>query len=274
MKINWGIYVIALCFFSFEKSIALTIIVAPVGAAYATIQAGVNAANAGDTVLVRAGTYNEAVSFPRSGSLALSYITLLAEAGAILDGTGKGQLGVYINSKNYIRVIGLEVQNFKGTGTPIGISVRGSSSNVQILNNKVHNIENANDNAHGIAFYGTSAMPMTNILVDGNEVRNCLLGQSESLVLNGNVNGFIVSNNIVHDNDNIGIDFIGFEGIGPTGSDQARNGVCTDNTVYNISTFTNPTYGGDRNADGIMSTAAQALPLKEIPCTTATSASN
>jgi len=251
MKINWGIYIIALGFFSMEKSKAVTIIVAPSGAIYATIQAGVNAANAGDTVLVRAGTYNEAVSFPRSGSLATGYITLLAETGAILDGTGKGQLGVYINSKNYIRVIGLEVQNFRGAGTPIGISVRGSSSNVQILNNKVHNIENANDNAHGIAFYGTTATPMTNILVDGNEVRNCLLGQSESLVLNGNVTNFIVSNNVVHDNDNIGIDFIGFEGVGPAGSDQARNGVCTDNTVYNISTFTNPTYGGDRNADGI-----------------------
>ncbi len=92
---------------------------------------------------------------------------------------------------------------------------------------------------------------MSNILVDGNEIRNCLLGQSESLVLNGNVTNFIVSNNIVHDNDNIGIDFIGFEGTGPTGSDQARNGVCTDNTVYNISSLTNPTYGGDRSADGI-----------------------
>ena len=112
-------------------------------------------------------------------------------------------------------------------------------------------MKNANGNAHGIAFYGTTAIPMTNILVDGNEIRNCLLGQSESLVLNGNVTDFIVSNNIVHDNDNIGIDFIGFEGTGPAGSDQARNGVCTDNTVYNISSFTNPTYGGDRSADGI-----------------------
>lgn len=251
MKINWGIYIMAIGFFSFGKSKAVTLIVAPAGAVYATIQAGLNAANAGDTVLVRAGTYNEAVSFPRSGSLAAGYITLLAEAGAILDGTGKGQLGVYINSKNYIRVIGLEVQNFKGAGTPIGISVRGSSSNIQILNNEVHNIENTNDNAHGIAFYGTSATAMTNILVDGNEIRNCLLGASESLVLNGNVTNFIVSNNVVHDNDNIGIDFIGFEGVGPTGFDQARNGVCTDNTVYNITSFTNPAYGGERSADGI-----------------------
>lgn len=251
MKINWGIYIISFCFFLSHKSSAITIIVAPAGGAYTTIQAGVNAANAGDTVLVKAGTYNEAVSFPRSGSLAGGYITLLGETGAIVDGKGKGQLGIYINSRNYIRVAGLEVQNFKGAGTPIGISVRGSSSNLEILNNKVHNIENANDNAHGIAFYGTSATPISNILVDGNEIRNCLLGQSESLVLNGNITNFTVSNNVVHDNDNIGIDFIGFEGTGPTGLDQARNGVCIGNTVYNISSLTNPTYGGDRAADGI-----------------------
>ena len=251
MKINWGIYIIALGFFLSEKSSATVIIVAPSGGAFTTIQAGVNAANAGDTVLVKAGTYNEAISFPRSGSLAAGHITLLGETGAIVDGTGRGQLGIYINSKNYIRVAGLEVRNFRGAGTPIGINVRGSSSNIEILNNKVHNIENQNDNAHGIAFYGTSATPMNNILVDGNEIRNCLLGQSESMVLNGNVTNFIVSNNSVHDNDNIGIDFIGFEGTGPAGSDQARNGICVDNTVYNISSAANPTYGGDRSADGI-----------------------
>ncbi|MDF2454057.1 MAG: hypothetical protein K0R51_50 [Cytophagaceae bacterium] len=251
MKINWGIYIMALCIFSSLKSIAVTIVVAPAGAAYTTIQAGVNEANAGDTVLVRAGTYNENVTFPRSGSLATGHITLMGQSGAILDGTGRGQLGIYINNRNYIRVIGMEIRNFTAAGTPIGISVRGSSSNIEILNNKVHNIENANDNAHGIAFYGTAATPMTNILVDGNEIRNCLLGQSESLVLNGNVTNFIVSNNLVHDNDNIGIDFIGFEGVGPNGSDQARNGLCIGNTVYNISTATNPTYGGDLNADGI-----------------------
>ena len=69
--------------------------------------------------------------------------------------------------------------------------------------------------------------------------------------LNGNIDGFTVSGNIVHDNDNIGIDFIGFEGTGPSGQDQARNGICIDNVVYNISSATNPTYGGDRSADGL-----------------------
>ncbi len=216
-----------------------------------TIQYGVTHLAPGDILTIKTGTYNEAVSFPISGSSANGYITVTAQTGVIVDGTGKGEVGIKISGKNYIKVIGLEIQNFTGSNVPIGISVDGSSSNIEIRNNKVHHITNANGNAHGIAFYGTSSTPMTNLVIDGNEIRNCKLGQSESMVLNGNVTNFTVSNNSVHDNDNIGIDFIGFEGNGPAGSDQARNGMCTNNTVYNISSVTNPTYGGEKSADGI-----------------------
>ncbi len=254
MKTKSLIFIVILFTFFVNKSWSATIIVAPSGGNYASVQAGVNAANAGDTVLVKAGTYNETVTFPKSGYIN-NNITLFGETGAIIDGTGKnGQAGITISSKNYIRVIGMEIQNFKGSGnnsTPMGIYVTGSSGNLEILNNKVHNIDNDNGNAHGIAFYGTSSTPINNIVVDSNEIFNCKLGQSESLVLNGNITNFTVSSNIIHDNDNIGIDFIGFEGTGPKGYDQARDGVCSDNTVYNISSQYNPTYGGDRSADGI-----------------------
>src|SRR6266850_3704693 len=229
---------------------AREIIVAPSGGDFATVAAGVSAALAGDRVTVRAGVYNEAVSFSRSGSAA-AFITLQGDPGAILDGTGKSGQGIIINNRNYIRVIGMTVRSFRAGGTPMGISVEGSSSFIELRNNLIHNIESPNGNAHGIAFYGSAATPMINIVVEGNEIRNCRLGQSESLVLNGNIDGFTVARNIVHDNDNIGIDFIGFEGTGPAPQDQARNGICVENVVYNISSATNPTYGGDRSADGI-----------------------
>ena len=94
------------------------------------------------------------------------------------------------------------------------------------------------------------------MVIDGNEVHNLKTGSSESVVLNGNVEQFQVTNNRVHDNNNIGIDFIGFEGTCPTSSlDQARNGICRGNTVWNIDTQGNPAYfsGGqyDLSADGI-----------------------
>jgi hypothetical protein len=230
---------------------AREIIVAPIGGDFATVAAGVSAAQAGDRVTVRAGVYNEAVSFGRSGSATAGFITLQGDPGAILDGTGISGQGITISSRSYIKVIGMTVRAFVSGGTPMGLSVDGSSSFIELRNNLIHNIENPNGNAHGIAFYGSAATPMTNIVVEGNEVRNCRLGQSEALVLNGNIDGFIVSRNIVHDNDNIGIDFIGFEGTGPAAQDQARNGICVDNVVYNISSATNPTYGGERSADGI-----------------------
>ena len=44
------------------------------------------------------------------------------------------------------------------------------------------------------------------------------------MTLNGNVTNFQVTNNLVHDNNNIGIDIIGCVRTGPTGYDQARLG--------------------------------------------------
>jgi hypothetical protein len=55
--------------------------------------------------------------------------------------------------------------------------------------------------------------------------------------------------NIVHNNDNIGVDAIGFEGVGPAGSDQAKYGVISGNTVYNISSYGNPAYGNQYDFD-------------------------
>lgn len=230
---------------------AMEIIVAPSGGDYTSVAAGVGAARAGDTVTVRAGTYNETVSFRFSGSAVAGFITLQGTAGAILDGTGLSGAGIRINSRDYIRVTGMTVRNFKGGGTPTGIDVAGSSSFIELRSNLIHNIESPNGNAHGIAFYGNASTPMTHIVVEGNEIRDCRLGESEALVLNGNIDGFTVARNAVHDNDNIGIDFIGFEGTGPAGRDQARNGVCVENVVYNISSATNPAYRGERSAGGI-----------------------
>src|SRR6185503_2244894 len=63
---------------------------------------------------------------------------------------------------------------------------------------------------------------------------------------------FVVSRNIVHDNDNIGIDFIGYEGENPDPAvDRARDGTVSGNLVYNINSYGNPAYGNERSAGGI-----------------------
>lgn len=226
--------------------------VAKSGAAYATVQAGLSAAAAGDTVLVAAGIYSEAIAFGKSGSAAGGFITLRGEAGAILDGTGSNADAlISIRGKSYVRAEGFEVRNLSGSDVPMGISVSGAGSHIEVRGNVVHHIENPNGNAHGIACYGDASEPLSGLVVEGNAIHSCKLGQSESMAINGNVDGVLVAGNIVHDNDNIGIDFIGFEGTGPNGQDQVRNGICRGNTVYAISSASNPTYGGERSADGI-----------------------
>ena len=79
------------------------------------------------------------------------------------------------------------------------------------------------------------------------------------MTLNGNVQHFIIDNNRIHDNNNIGIDVIGFEGTArPLGAicggdlcDRARDGLITRNSVYNITSYGNPAYGNQYAADGI-----------------------
>ncbi len=231
-------------------------------APWLTIQHAANSVSAGATVYVEAGVYNESVTFPASGT-ATNPITFANYSGqtAVIDGTGLGVTGIQglinIVNQSYITVNGFEIRNYttkSASVTPAGIWVTGSGSGVQLLNNVVHNIttqSEKNGNAFGIAVYGTSSTPITNLTISGNQVYSLKTGNSESVNVDGNVTYFSITNNIVHDNDNIGIDAIGFEGVGPTGSDQARYGEVSGNTVYNISGINNAGEGNQYDADGL-----------------------
>ncbi len=235
---------------------------------YDKIKDAVSAAHAGDTILVHQKNqpYYELVRFIRSGNENDGYITLMAYPGEkpVIDATGISTgtdwiVGIVkIINKSYIRIEGFEIRNMITSNTdkfPAGIWVRGNSHHIEIKNNDIHHIEHNHKDggAHGIAVYGTSpSVSINNILIEGNEVHHCKLAWSESVVLNGNVENFIVANNIVHDNNNIAFDFIGFEGTcSDPNLDQARNGLVTGNIAYNIDSRTNPSYEGDGSADGI-----------------------
>jgi hypothetical protein len=230
-----------------------------------SIQSAVNAATPGTTIRVTVGTYNQKVKFSGKSGTSGNLITLKADAGVILDGTGltpsdrEGMISIFNSS--YIRVEGFEIQNFitGGGTTPVGILMEGSGSHVQIVNNKIHNIRNnstckdpCSEGAHGLAVFGTSSAGITDILIQGNEVYANVLQSSESMVINGNVDRFEVLYNNVHDNDNIGYDFIGYEGecSGCGDNDRARNGVVRGNISSNNTSTSNPWYAGEGSADG------------------------
>ncbi len=231
-------------------------------APWLTIQHAANAVTAGATVYVEAGVYNESVMFPASGT-ASNYITFENYPGqtATIDGTGLSVMGtqglINIANLSYLTVSGFEIRNYttsRAALTPAGIWVTGSGTGLNLLNNIVHNITTTSEkagNAFGIAVYGTSSTPISNITISGNRVYSLKTGQSETMNVDGNVTNFSITNNIIHDNDNIGIDAIGFEGVGPAGSDQANHGVVSGNTVYNISGIHNPGEGNSYDADGL-----------------------
>src|SRR5277367_2562066 len=231
-------------------------------APWLTIQHAASSVTAGATVYVEAGVYNESVTFSASGT-ATDYITFESYPGqtATIDGTGLSVTGtqglINIINQSYLTVSGFEIRNYttaKAALTPAGIWVTGSGTGLNLLNNIVHNITTTsekNGNAFGIAVYGTSSTPISDLTISGNQLYNMKTGNSETMNVDGNVTYFTISNNIVHDNDNIGIDAIGFEGVGPSGSDQARYGEVSGNTVYNITSYGNPAYGKQYAADGL-----------------------
>ena len=67
----------------------------------------------------------------------------------------------------------------------------------------------ARDGHHGLR--APTPAPISDLVIDGNEIYDCEPATSEALTLNGNVDGFAVTNNVVRDVNNIGIDFIGGE---------------------------------------------------------------
>ena len=240
-------------------------------APWRTIQHAADTARAGSTVYVRGGIYEELVSINASGNASDGFITFRSAPGetAVLDAahfTPSGRSAVLtIGNKSYVRIEGFEIRNFRTAEhrlTPLGISVFGAGSHIELLRNNVHHIEqtfNGRDapgrggNGFGIAVYGTDAKtPIRKLVIDGNEVHHLKTGSSESLVVNGNVTNFRITHNVVHDNNNIGIDVIGFERTAPDPAvDQARDGIVSGNLVYNITSRGNPAYGNDENSDGI-----------------------
>jgi hypothetical protein len=240
-------------------------------APWRTIQHAADTVRAGATVNVRGGVYEELVTIKASGNATDGYITFRSYPGetAVLDAEhfapDSRSAIVTIHNKSYVKIEGFEIRNFHTAEhrlTPLGISVMGSGSNIELLKNNVHHIEQtfpgrdapgSGGNGFGIAVYGTDAKtPISELVIDGNEVHHLKTGSSESLVVNGNVTNFRITHNVVHDNNNIGIDVIGFERTAPDPAvDQARDGVVRGNLVYNITSRGNPAYGNEENSDGI-----------------------
>lgn len=226
----WSSAAVVLLSLFHSPALASEIIVAPSGGDYASIQNALDAARAGDTVTVLTGAYREALTFPRSGSAAAGHITLRAGTGetVVVDPDADSNV-ICIQNKSYLKVIGLKLTNSRSVSVGVGIRIEGWADRIEIRNNEIYGLKGSD--AMGIMVLGNSPTPVSRIIIAGNHIHDCEPAQSEALALNGNVTGFEVTDNTVHDVNNIGLDFIGGESW--TGNyGVARNGICRGNHVY------------------------------------------
>lgn len=220
---------------------------------FRNIQYALNYIEPGSNVIIHNGIYEPFVISKEASGTKDNKVTIKSADNerAIIQGIhGEFSVTVHMVNVDNITIDGLEV-----IGGGLGIYYVSDNSignktleNITITNCIVHGIRGM----HGIAVYAKNDLaPIRNLIMKNCEVYDCRLDSSESTVFNGNIDGFEICNNVVHDNNNIGIDMIGFEGKALHDDsyngniydvDFCRNGICHNNFVYNISAFDNEAY--------------------------------
>ena len=221
-------------------------------APWRTLQKACDAATPNSTVLVRGGTYYENLVVRVSGAAAQP-ITFQAYGTEVVrvDGTGTaGTTLLRVANGSFLRFENLVFQNLTaanaqgilvettGTGTATDLTFKNVTvRNIRWTNNAAA-VPRATDNAQGFIAYGRQG-GITRLTLDSCEVSDNVLGFSEALTMDGNVDGFAVRRCRVHDNTNIGIALIGHYGVSPDpATDQARHGLVQGNSCYrNVSAY-------------------------------------
>jgi len=225
--------VVALVCFLFGHAAAQTTIHVP--SDQATIQAAINAANNGDTVLVAPGTYSENLNF--SGKL----ITVTSSGGAsvtTIDGGAKAPVVIFNSGEGPNSVLnGFTIQNGRADGTISNQNFDGGgiyiySTSPTIMNNIVqHNT--ACSEGGGIAVEFSSSR------IDGNTVQNntqfgCSGGPGGGGIAIGGAGqaqiiGNVIANNTWPSGDGGGIS------MNAAGTPTIKNNIITGNTATGVS---------------------------------------
>jgi parallel beta-helix repeat protein len=213
-----------------------------------TIQRAANVAAAGDTVLVKAGTYNEAVSITRSGT-AGARITFKAYPGTrpVIDGTGKVpnwrgvvSSGTYSGGTRHIILDGFEIRNSTSYGIRLILS-----GNWEIRNCRIYNADKG-----GILLSSSS-----NVLISNNRVFQT--GWNGISIMGGGYN--VIEYNRCYDNHfHNGVNIITDHTVGDTAFHDRnvvrynyiyynQNGIYARNQRY-MQIYGNVIYDNDRNA--------------------------
>jgi parallel beta-helix repeat protein len=165
-----------------------------------TIQKAASTLVAGDTVYIRAGTYQERVEPLHSGSAdhSIHYAaypgdTVTIEGASLILPEWNGLFDIL--GKAYIRVSGLRIMNAGPTPHNPGIQV-DHSTHIVVENNYVYHTSDS-----GIAVWNSG-----HVIVDGNEVEGACYGGFNESISVGGTDTFEVRSNHVHHSQKEGID--------------------------------------------------------------------
>lgn len=214
----------------------------------------------GDTVVVRGGKYYELIVINKSG-MKNKQITIKAYTGEtpVIDGSSAIVAGwmalVTMKDVRYIRLEGFDICNLSGSAfniDPEGINISGNSNDITIKDCNIYNIKSFATldrwrSAHAILVLGNGESAISNLVITGCTVHDMQTGTSESVTLAGNIDGFTLSHNKIYDIENIGIIIAGGDNLNPSGNldtNFARNGVVSDNELYNNSHTRSPEVWG------------------------------
>ncbi len=220
-------------------------------APWKTLKHALEVLQPGDTLKVAAGTYREKLTITRGGDATAGPITLQADGAVIISGKGvPGRDIIHIKDASHVRLVGLELRDNLSVNDGSGIRVEGACAGIEIKDCRIHEIRGKD--AMGITVYGTHPeSPISSLLIEGCEIYDCDPAESEALTLNGNVDGFRILNNVVHDLNNIGICMIGGEAwINKDRTKVTRNGVCRGNKVFRIRASYGDGYAAGIYVDG------------------------
>jgi hypothetical protein len=190
-----------------------------------TIKKAADTLVAGDTVYIKAGTYQERVA-PKNSGTSGNYITYAAYTGdtVTIDGSSislslEDQDGLFVvENKSYIIISGLNIKNARPNDNNNGIYV-DSSSYITIEKNYTYNTVSS----------GIGVWDSDHITIDGNEVElACNDGEQECITVS-TTDTFEIKNNHVHDS---GPGTMGGEGI--DAKDGSTNGKIYKNHVHHI----------------------------------------
>ena len=224
--------------------------------AWQTIQNACDNATPNSIVYIKGGVYNENLDMNVSGT-AGNPITFrnYQNDSVYIDGTGTtGTTMLYILDKSYLNFQNLIIQNRTvndAQGIAVECSATGSVKNLSFKKiiirhinwtNNLSAIPGPSNNSQGFIAYGygsNQTNAISNITIDSCEAYSNILGFSEAMTLDGNVNGFVISNCRIHDNTNIGIDIAGNYVVSSNPAvDHARNGSIINCECYrNVSSY-------------------------------------